>query len=160
MPKTAGKPTEERTKPVTFTDSEILGLVRKVREVFGSGSSIILYYAGFGVGEEMAADVAASKGKIEGLYKSFQDLYYSKGWGSAVIEPSQESPESGIISFKDFPLSEEDEEHEVVEMIMRGMFSGFMAKAYKTARVSFQKEDCMAKGGQSCRFSFKVERGE
>lgn len=143
-----------------MTDKEILGMARKVREVFGSGSGIILNYAGFGVGEEMAGEIAKPRGKIEDLYRAFQDLYHTKGWGSAVIEPSKESPSAGKISFSEFPLSDDEEVHEVIEMLMRGIFSGFVAKAYKTAKVSFQKEECMAKGGRSCRFSFKIEEGE
>jgi len=160
MPKTAEKTPEEKVKAVSITNPEILGLVRKVREVFGSGSGIILYYAGFGVGGEMAGGADQSKGKIEDFYKVFQDLYQGKGWGLASIKPSQESPDSGKISFSEFPFSEDEEAHEVVEMLMRGMFSGFMAKAYKNAKVSFQKEDCMAKGGPSCTFSFRIEVGE
>jgi len=160
MPKSPDKTPEEKAKAVTITNPEILGLARKVREVFGSGSGIILYYAGFGVGEEMAGGADQSKDKIEDLYNVFQDLYQGKGWGSASIKPSQESPDSGKISFSEFPFSEDEEEHEVVEMLMRGMFSGFVAKAYKNAKVSFQKEDCMAKGGPSCTFSFRIEVGE
>jgi len=160
MPKAADQTTEEKAKAVTITNPEILGLARKVREVFGSGSGIILYYAGFGVGGEMAGGADQSKNKIEDLYSLFEELYQVKGWGSASIKPSQESPDSGKISFSEFPFSKDEEEHEVVEMLMRGMFSGFMAKAYKNAKVSFQKEDCMAKGGPSCTFSFRIEVGE
>jgi predicted hydrocarbon binding protein len=70
------------------------------------------------------------------------------------------SAESGRVSFSDLPLPKDDPVHETIEMLLKGMFVGFAAKAFKTDRVSLQKERCVAKGDTACVFSFKVEASD
>jgi predicted hydrocarbon binding protein len=145
---------------VTITESELMGLAHEVREVFGSGSGIILHHAGFGIGREMAEGIEKLTNEKKDIYKGFQTVWRNRGWGTASIEESSESPGEGKVSFIDSPLPKEDPVHETLEMLVRGIFSGFMARAFGTDKISIQKEDCVAKGDRACTFSFKIERNE
>ena len=160
MPRLAKDTHEDEGRAVTVTESELLGLAHEVREVFGSGSAIILHYAGFGIGREMAGNVKKPTDKREEVYAEFQDLLKSRGWGTASIETSSGNPESGRVSFSNLLLPQDEPLHETMEMILKGIFSGFMAKAFKTDRVLLEKEKCVAKGDAICAFSFKVEVSE
>jgi hypothetical protein len=160
MPKVTGNSGKGQLGAITLTQMELTGLAQEVKEAFGSGSGIILHYFGFGIGQQMAEDAEDSASKGKEVFKGFQDLLKSRGWGTVIIEASAGSQGSGRISFSDLQLLENDAIHEAIEMLLKGMFLGFMVKTFNSDRVSFQKEKCVIRGDKACIFSFKAEMGE
>ena len=158
--KQAKSSNKEENRVMTITEPELLGLAQEVRKVFGSGSGIILHQAGLGIGQEMAGNIKNSADKANEAFIEFGDLLKSRGWGTVAVEMPTGSAESGRVSFSDLPLPKDDPVHETIEMLLKGMFVGFAAKAFKTDRVSLQKERCVAKGDTACVFSFKVEASD
>jgi len=159
LTKTAKSPTKEG-RVMTITEPELLGLAQEVRKVFGSGSGIILHQAGLGIGQEMAENIKSSTDKTKEAFMEFGALLKDRGWGTVTVEMPTGATGSGMVSFSDLPLPKDDPVHETIEMLLKGMFVGFAVKAFKTDKVSLQKERCVAKGDPACVFSFKVEGGD
>jgi predicted hydrocarbon binding protein len=151
---------KEEGRVMTITEPELLGLAQEVRKVFGSGSGIILHQAGLGIGQEMAGNIKSSADKAKEAFTEFGDILKSRGWGTVTVEVATGTADSGTVSFSNLPLPKDDAVHETIEMLLKGMFVGFAAKAFKTDKVSLQKERCVAKGDAACVFSFKVEASD
>ncbi|MEM2087617.1 MAG: AsnC family transcriptional regulator [Thermoproteota archaeon] len=143
----------EIEKKIILKKSDLVGLAQEVNKVFGSGSGIILSYAGFGIGQSIAGEEPAEK--KEDAFKVFQKVFEEKGLGKVSIEANNSS--SGKISFTELPLPKENPLHETLEMFLRGIFHGFLNKVFKANKVSLTKEQCIAKGDSACVFSFKIE---
>jgi len=160
MPKAVGNSGKTQPVAITLTQGELTSLAREVKEVFGSGSGIILHYFGFGIGRQMAEDAGGSASKAKEAFEWYQGLLKDRGWGTVIIEMQTGSQMSGSISFSDLLPLEDSVIHEAIEMLLKGMFLGFVAEAFKTETVSMQKEKCVTRGDKACVFSFKTEVGE
>ncbi|MEM2940564.1 MAG: AsnC family transcriptional regulator [Thermoproteota archaeon] len=143
----------EVEKKIILKKSDLIGLAQEVNRVFGSGSGIILSYAGFGIGQSIAAEEPVEK--KDDAFKVFQKIFEEKGLGKVSIETNNSS--SGRISFTESPLPKENPLHETLEMFLRGIFHGFLNKVFKSNKISLIKEQCIAKGDSVCVFSFKIE---
>jgi DNA-binding Lrp family transcriptional regulator len=144
---------KEAEKKIVFKKSDLARLAQEVNRVFGSGSGIILNYAGFGIGQNIAGE--ASVEKKEEAFNVFRSAFEEKGLGKVSIELNNSS--SGKISFAELPFPRDNPLHDTLEMFVRGIFQGFLNKVFKTNKVSLTKEQCIAKGDNTCMFSFKIE---
>lgn len=143
---------KEVERKIILRKGDLLGLAREVNRVFGSGSGIILGYAGFGIGQSVAEEGFAEKGEA---FDVFRKVFEEKGLGKVSIEANNLS--SGKISFAELPFPKENPLHDALEMFVRGIFHGFLNKVFKTNKISLTKEQCVAKGDNACVFSFKIE---
>lgn len=144
---------KEIEKKIILRKADLLGLAREVNRVFGSGSGIILGYAGFGIGQSIGGEGLAEKKEA---FTVFRRIFEEKGLGKVSIEVNN-SISSGKISFAELPFPNENPLHDALEMFVRGIFHGFLNKVFKTSKISLTKEQCVAKGDSACVFSFKIE---
>jgi len=147
---------KEVEKKISFKISEIISLANEIHRVFGTGSGIILNYAGIGVGHSIVNDKSFAGGKE--VFSVIRKVLEEKGFGKISIELTNSY--SGKISFENLPFPKENPIHEVLEMFVRGIFQGFINKVFRTNKVSLIKEQCIAKGDNVCTFSFKIEGGQ
>lgn len=147
---------KEVEKKISFRINEIIGLANEIHRVFGTGSGIILNYAGIGVGYSLVND--KSFASREEAFSTIRKVLEEKGFGKISIELT--NPYSGKISFENLPFPRENPVHEVLEMFVKGIFQGFINKVFKINRVSLIKEQCIAKGDNVCTFLFKIEGGQ
>lgn len=145
---------KELEKKIVFKVSDVTGLASEVNRVFGTGAGIILNYAGIGIGQNIANEKRPSN-KDEAFIVIKRALE-ERGFGEVFIEFDSASS-SGRILFKNMPFPRENQIHEVLEMLVRGIFQGFVSKVLKTNKISLSKEQCVAKGDNVCIFVFKIE---
>jgi predicted hydrocarbon binding protein len=143
----------EIERKIVFKVSDIISLASEVNRVFGTGSGIILSYAGLGIGQNIANRESLNKDKV---FTILEKALKERGFGEVSIELTN-SESSGKVSFNNLPFPKENPLHEVLEMLVRGIFQGFVSRAFKTSKVSLLKERCVAKGDDTCVFSFRIE---
>ncbi|MEM2608223.1 MAG: Lrp/AsnC family transcriptional regulator [Thermoproteota archaeon] len=146
---------KEFERKIVLKARDIIGLVSEVNRVFGTGSGIILNYAGIGIGQSIANEKTFS-GK-EDAFKALEKALEDRGFGEVSIEFTDFDTLSGKIIFNGLSFPKENPLHEVFEMLVRGIFQGFVGKVFKANKVSLTKDLCIAKGGDSCIFSFRIE---
>lgn len=134
---------------------EIVGLVNEISRVFGSGSGIILNYAGFEIRRSIAEEYITKS--EEAIFEAFRKIFEERGFGKVSIEMSGSSKSIGKITFFELPFPIENPLHEILEMLVRGIFQGFLAKSFKTNKIPLTKEQCVTKGDDVCALSFKIE---
>ena len=145
---------KEFEKKIVFKARDVAGLASEVNRVFGTGSGIILNYAGIGIGQSIANEKKLSN--KEEAFTVIRRALEERGFGEVFIEFDPASS-SGRILFKNMPFPKENQIHEVLEMLVRGIFQGFVCKVLKTNKISLSEEQCVAKGNDVCIFAFKIE---
>jgi DNA-binding Lrp family transcriptional regulator len=145
---------KEFEKKIVLKSSDIAGLASEVNRVFGTGSGIILNYAGIGIGQSIANEKTLSN--KEETFTIIKRALEERGFGEVFIEFDPTSS-SGRILLKNMPFPKENQIHEVLEMLVKGVFQGFVSKALKTNKISLSKERCVAKGDDVCLLSFRIE---
>lgn len=162
-PPNSGKPDVSAKgveRAIMVSESDLVSLANEVNTVFGSGSGIILFHQGFGIGLNIAAELQKRTQEKKAAFREFEGTMQRRGWGRIVIEGSEESFMSGKIVFSDLPFTSEEPFHEILEMLLRGICSGFIAKTLNTDNVPLHKEKCVSSGQDVCMFSFEIEEAE
>lgn len=145
---------KEFEKKIVFKASDIAGLASEVNRVFGTGSGIILNYAGIGIGQSIANEKTLSN--KEEAFIVIRKALKERGFGEVFTE-FDPATSSGRILFKNIPFPKDNQLHEILEMLVRGIFQGFISKVLKTNKISLSEERCVAKGDDVCIFTFKIE---
>jgi len=146
---------KEFEKKIIFKSSDIVGLANEIHRIFGTGSGIILNYAGIGIGQNLVNEKTISN--KEEAFKILQKALEDRGFGKVSIESTGFATSLGRVYFRDMPFPKENPLHEILEMLVKGIFQGFVSKAFKTNKLSLTKERCVAKGDDECVFSFRIE---
>ena len=140
------------------------GLIRGVREHFGSGGAVFLYYAGFEIGKEIGK-AAHGIGRRLGVTDSLRimrgiigPLHDAAGWGlSELIEFRAEPFYMDIKVYNSFECELGLGAGEPYSHLMRGFIAGCVAELFGV-KVNVEEVRCIAKGDPYCEFIVKAEK--
>ncbi|MGQ9479166.1 MAG: hypothetical protein ACUVQ0_03970 [Thermoproteota archaeon] len=145
----------EDERKIILKKSDLVNLAQEIYRIFGTGSGIILSYIGLGIGKSIAGNTVSEN--RSDIINIFREVFSERGFGKVNVELSDSPGFSGRISFSELPFSNEDPLHEVCEMLVKGIFQGFVNKAFEVNKIIFTKEQCVAKGNDACVFSFNLK---
>ncbi|MDW8034745.1 MAG: winged helix-turn-helix transcriptional regulator, partial [Nitrososphaerota archaeon] len=95
---------KEIERKIIFKVNEIIGLANEINRVFGTGSGIILNYAGMGVGHGILSDKSFTS--KEEVFSTLGRILEEKGLGKVSIELTNSN--SGKILFENLPFPKEN----------------------------------------------------
>jgi len=137
------------------------GLIRDVRERFGSGGAVFLYYAGFEIGKELAR-VARNMGRrleVTDPLRIVRDiicsLYDAAGWGlTELIEFKSEPFYMHIRIYNSFECELGLGTGEPYSHLVRGVIAGCITEIFNI-KVAVTEVKCLARGDPYCEFTVK-----
>jgi len=137
------------------------GLIRNVRERFGSGGVVFLYYTGFEMGREIAktARMISDKLEVKDPSKIFKNivcsLHDAAGWGlMELIEFKTEPFYMHIRIYNSFECELGLGVGEPYSHLIRGAIAGCIAELFGI-KVAVTEIKCLAKGDPYCEFTVK-----
>lgn len=133
--------------------STFSGMLTHIREVFGSGGSVIAYQLGYSTGEKDAQEMIAALGEekvVSNLPRSL-NLYLAQGWGIPEVVETSIDPLSLTVRFTDNFECVGLRASRPNSHFMRGLLAGLM-KALFNKNVECMELKCLATGDDFCLF--------
>ncbi|MEM3881054.1 MAG: V4R domain-containing protein [Candidatus Bathyarchaeia archaeon] len=139
------------------------GLIKRVRERFGSAADAFLYYQGIEVGMEYAKNhrEIANKLGVTDPQIIFEDISLSMlecmGMGKTEIVGHKANPTHiQIRIYNSFECEAARQAKQPYSQLLRGVIAGMITELYKT-KVTAKELKCIAKGDKYCEFEVKQE---
>jgi DNA-binding Lrp family transcriptional regulator len=145
---------KEKKNMVEPTISEWESLRDSLTQIFGAGSSPILFSAGYGIGKDYAERIKASQFKKEEQLFLFTRFFEERGWGRMSFESIDLQHVEGTTVLTDSYFKKKSRGPACYEI--RGIIAAFLESIFNR-KVSVSEEKCVRKGDDHCEFRFKGE---
>jgi DNA-binding Lrp family transcriptional regulator len=153
---------QESAKPeigaekVNTAISEWEGCRDSLERVFGSGSGVILFYIGYGMGKDLGEKIRWT-GFEKGLrLLTFAQTLQDRGWGRMDFENLNLQEAKGRIVLDGSPFKKKSSKEPSCYEV-KGMIAGCLETVFNE-KVKVIEEKCVRKGDDRCEFAFEGAR--
>ena len=137
------------------------GMIKRLREEFGSGYEAVLYYIGIEMGREFYQDCLSIAGNnTEKICKVFEELFRAYGFGVLKIVNITPKTECVIRVYESFECELFKKRNRPSSHLVRGILVGWFSSLYNLNYdyIRAIETTCIAMGDEYCEFVISVTR--